>query len=141
MYLDAAVDKELVLDDGVVGAGAGYLVTGLSQVGGSDAAIDVGRDVGAATQNAKRFPDISFNINVTSIDTADANETYLATLEWADDNTFGTLVDSSPAVNIVAGRNFFTTKVLGRWVRLRYTLTGTTPILKVERAYLSSYSQ
>ena len=143
MQLDAAVDAELVFDDGVVGAGAGYTSVGdnIAQKGGADGEIDVGRDVGVATQNKDRFPSVSLNINVTSIDEITGDETYFARIDWAPDNTFAAISNASPNFAIVAGKNFNTTRVLDRFARLVYVLVGTTPILKVEQGYLSFQTQ
>jgi len=140
MHLDAAVDEELVFDDG---ATASYTVVGdnIAQKGGSDGIIDVGRDVGSATQNKDRFPSINVNINVTSVDLGTSDETYFARIDWAPTNSFAAISNASPNFAIVPGPNFNTTKVLDRFARLVYVLAGTTPILVVEQGFLGFQTQ
>ncbi len=143
MFLEAAVDEELVFDDGVVGAGAGYTSVGdnIAQKGGADGEIDVGRYEGAATQNKDRFPSISVNVNVISVDLTTTDETYFARIDWAPTSSFAAISNASPNFALVPGQNFNTTKVLDRFARLVYVLAGTTPILKVEQGFLSFQTQ
>lgn len=136
MHLDAAVHVDHIFDDG---ATASYTSDGdnIAQSGGADGEIDVAR----SADDVNNFPDISININVTSTDLGTTDETYFARVDWSADDTFSTVSNASPNFAIVPGPNFNTTKVLDRFARLVYVLGGTTPILVVEQAFISSYSQ
>lgn len=136
MILDAAVDVALKFDDG---ATASYTNVGsnIAQLGGADGEPDIGK----SAAQFDNFPAISLNVNVTSIDTTTGDETYVATVEWAANDTFGTITHTSPALTLVAGPNVQVTTVLDRFARVDYVLAGTTPILVVEQGYFSSYSQ
>lgn len=140
MFVDAAVDDELVFDNGLE---TSYTTVGdnIAQKDAANGIIDVGRDVGSATQNADRFPAIVLNVNVTSQDLTTTDETYFARIDWSDDNTFATILAASPNIPLVVGANPTVTEVLGRFARLVYVLAGTTPILVVEQGYLSFQTQ
>jgi len=125
-------DTTYQLDDG---ATASYTASGVAQVGGSDGSADFGTD-------AESYPLANLVLQITSVDDTTDDETYTFKIEQSASSSFATLtddievtIDNGTANGTTAMHRF---QVVQRYIRLTYTLGGTTPILVVDNAYLTS---
>lgn len=122
-------DVAMLLHDGA----AAVTATGNGQVGGSARIFDTE----STTAVIARWPAVAV-VNVTALDLADTNETYVAVIEGSNDAAFGSgneiLAQKPitrtgrhviPFVNFQAGTGF-------RYLRERWILGGTTPSITAQ---------
>lgn len=112
-------DALLVLEDGA----AAVTASGAGQKDGSDAVVDVG---------SGQLRDSAWMIDVTAADFADADETYVLTLEGSTDAAFTTPVVLATQEITQVGRNVkdidnVVNEVIYPHVRSYATVGGTTP--------------
>lgn len=136
-FIEGAVDDGLIFDDG---AASPYTASGVAQKDAADGVIDFG-------PNWKDNPHISVHLDVDDPDIADADETYTMTVEHGADSGFASItstderdIDAS-SEDYVEGRLQFAVTLRNRYLRVSYTLGGTTPSLPVNLGWISFLKQ
>ena len=139
------LDETYLLDDGVIGAGAGYSNVGdnIAQVGGSNGYIQAWE---GARDNSSPAKSWAFWLDIISTDYGDADETYVLEIQESDTAAFTvvrkttqftlTKADFSAAA-IENGKLAVVLMPSYEYVRYNYVCGGTTPNIKPKRGFAS----